>query len=225
MTAADGVRHSKAADAELISDPELRAVREASNAILQAERVRQYALEAIDQGRGFKLRPSKILDLNRCAISGLDAYAGVWRPGTVEIEKSGHSPPGAHLVPEFVEELCDYINDNWESCTPVHLSSMVMWRLNWIHPFTDGNGRTSRATAYLVLCAKSGSWLPGSDANTITDQILKSRGLYYAALEAADAAYDADRALRRGTVAKMEELIAAMLAAQLTGYFKAASGE
>lgn len=225
MTSEDGVRHSKAADAELIGDPELRAVREASNAILQTERVRQFTLEALDNGRGFKLRPSKILDLNRCAIAGLDAYAGVWRPGDVEIEKSAHTPPGAHLVPELVEELCDYVNDNWETATAVHLSSMVMWRLNWIHPFTDGNGRTSRATAYLVLCAKSGSWLPGRDANTITDQILKNRGPYYEALETADAEYNREKSLTQTTVAKMEELVAAMLAEQLTGYFRAASGE
>ena len=30
-------------------------------------------------------------------------------------------------------------NDNWDDSTPVHLASYVMWRLNWIHPFTDGN--------------------------------------------------------------------------------------
>ncbi|MBL8221394.1 MAG: Fic family protein, partial [Bryobacterales bacterium] len=33
----------------------------------------------------------------------------------------------------------------------------VMWRLNWIHPFFGGNGRTARSASYLVLCASLNS--------------------------------------------------------------------
>ena len=84
-----------------------------------------------------------------------------------------------------------------------------MWRLNWIHPFADGNGRTSRAVSYLVLCVRLGERLPG--ANAIPDQIEKDRVPYFDALEAAD------NAERQGKVdvSKMEQLIEAMLAKQL----------
>lgn len=207
----DITRHSIAETAELIQDPNERARREASNALLQAERVKERILEAID-GRPFKLRPSTVLDLNRCAIEGLNSYAGNYRPGAVEIQKSQHIPPGAHQVPEFVEEMCDYVNDNWETRTAVHLSSFVMWRLNWIHPFADGNGRTSRATSYLVLCVKQRVLLPGS--KTIPEQIVDNKVPYYEAIEAADQRYQKS-GFREDVVAEMEELLTGMLANQL----------
>ena len=57
--------------------------------------------------------------------------------------------------------MCDYVNDNFASKTGIHLAAYVMWRLNWIHPFVDGNGRTSSAASYFVLCMRAGNVLPG----------------------------------------------------------------
>ena len=36
-----------------------------------------------------------------------------WRPSDVKIGESEHTPPKAHLVPILVEEMCDYVNENW----------------------------------------------------------------------------------------------------------------
>ncbi|WP_208353509.1 Fic family protein [Pseudaestuariivita rosea] len=214
------IRHSQAEDAKLIQNSLERAQREASNAIKQAERVRQYILEVVD-GRQFKLRPSKLLDLNRCAIEGLDPYAGVWRPAGIAIGESKHTPPDGHLVPELIEELCDYVNDNWEEKSAVHLASITMWRLNWIHPFTDGNGRTSRAASYLVLCAKEKTLFRG--INTIPEQILEKRNSYYEALEKADATFENEGKFTDNVVIEMEQLISAMLAKQLRSAFENAT--
>ena len=82
--------------------------------------------------------------------------------------ESKHQPPDAFQVPEQIEELCDYVNQNWHR-SALHLASYVMWKLNWIHPFTDGNGRTSRAASYLILCVRMGYLLPGR--LTIPEQI------------------------------------------------------
>jgi Fic family protein len=84
-------------------------------------------------------------------LTALVLTPGNYRPAGVEIQGSRHQPVGAHLVPEQVEEMCDYMNENWEKSSPVHLSAYALWKLNWIHPFTDGNGRTARALSYLVL--------------------------------------------------------------------------
>ena len=223
MTDGQGIRHSRAESASLVADPIEKAKLEASNSLKQAERVRQYVLSFIDGDRPFRLRPSMLLDLNRCAIKGLDAYAGVWRPGGVEIGKSAHTPPGGHIVPELVEEMCDYVNDNWTSSTAIHLSALVMWRLNWIHPFTEGNGRTSRAVSYLVLCAKSGSLFPGDQ--TIPVQIVENRAPYYTALEAGDTVYAEQKVLGLETVSEMEQLLGGMFAKQLLDAVKVATGE
>lgn len=215
------VRHSKADDAELVDDEDERARREASNALIQADRVRDNIVDALHGDRPFKLRPSTMLDLNRCAIDGLSAYAGNWRPAGVQIQDSKHTPPEGHLVPSLVEELCDYVNDEWGTKSAVHLASFVMWRLNWIHPFSDGNGRTSRAASYLVLCVKNGMLLPG--VNTIPDQIVANRQPYYDALEAADMKFFEDGGFSEDTVGQMEDLIGDMLAAQLTSSFDEAT--
>jgi Fic family protein len=148
-------------------------------------------------------------------LAGLSSYAGNFRPGGVAIEGSKHAPPEAHLVPELVEDMCDYVNDHWASSTPLHL----MWRLNWIHPFADGNGRTSRIVSYLVLFIRAGALLPGTP--TIPDQIVDNRKPYFDALDGADVA---DRE-GKVDVSKMEDLLGSLLANQLAGFYRAAGGK
>jgi fido (protein-threonine AMPylation protein) len=157
----DETRHSHARDAELIQDPVLLAEREALNGLRQFDTVVQMVEYHLHPERPFRFRPSHLLKLNRDALDGISSYAGNYRPGPIEIKGSKHQPPGAHMVPELVEELCDYVNANWATQTAMHLASYVMWKLNWIHPFADGNGRTSRTASCLVLCLKIGYLLPG----------------------------------------------------------------
>jgi len=85
----------------------------------------------------------------------------------------------------------------------------VLWRLSWIHPFSDGNGRTSRAAAHVVLSIKLDSLLPGTP--TIPEQIAADKVPYYEALEAADAS------CARGEVdvSALEDLLSRMLVEQL----------
>ncbi|MGP3697035.1 Fic family protein [Rhodobacter sp. NSM] len=214
------VRHSKADEAVLVEGADAVARQEAANALVQAERVRQMVMDVLD-GRPFRLRPSAILELNRCAVQGLTAYAGTTRPGAVQIGESRHQPPEAGIVHSLLEEMCDYVNENWRTRCAVHLSSFVMWRLNWIHPFTDGNGRTSRAASYLVLCAHSESWLPGRE--TIPEQIQRNRVPYYEALEAADARFAESGTFSADLLPEMEDLLGNMLARQLATAFEAAT--
>jgi Fic family protein len=180
----DNERHSIAAQPSLISDPIEEAKRESENAVAQFDRVLDLIDEVVRGSRPFRLRTSIVLDLHRVALNGLSHYAGNYRPADVEIGQSKHIPPKAHLVAELIEEMCDFVMDNFESGRALHLCAYVMWRLNWIHPFTDGNGRTSRALAYFVLCAKIGYRLPGHV--TLPEQIACNKPPYYAALEKAD---------------------------------------
>ncbi|MGC8550687.1 MAG: Fic family protein [Acidobacteriaceae bacterium] len=167
----------------------------------------------------FKFRPSHLLRLHRLALDGISAYAGNWRPAGIEIQGSRHQPAGAHQVPELIEELCDYVNDHWPESTPIHLAAYVMWKLNWIHPFTDGNGRTSRAASYLVLCLRAGYLLPGKQ--TIPDQIAENKKPYYQALEAADLAWAEKQVV---DLSAMEKLLAELLARQLVEVLDNATG-
>jgi Fic family protein len=211
-------RDSRALEPELITDPHARAAAEARNGFRQYDLATAAIQSALDRG-AFKLRPSLILSLQREALAGISSYAGNYRPGGVAIEGSDHEPVGAHLVPELVEDMCDYVNDHWEESTPIHLAAYLMWRLNWIHPFADGNGRTSRIVSYVVLSIRAGSLLPGTP--TIPDQIVDNRKPYFEALDAADLACREGRV----DVSKMEELLASLLANQLANFYRAAGGK
>lgn len=212
----DEERHSKALEIELISDPQERARREAENGLRQFDEVLEQVNYWLQPERPFKLRPSAILSLHRRALEGISSFAGVFRPGGIEIKGSKHQPPGAHLVPELVEGLCDYINESWAKASPLHIAAYALWRMNWIHPFVDGNGRTSRAVSYLVLCVGLGYVLPGT--TTIPEQISKNKDPYYKALEAADKANAAGKL----ELEEMERLLESLLAAQLVSVIDAA---
>ena len=218
MSPDESRRHSKALDADLISDPDERARAEVRNGLRQFDLGMEIVADALAKGAGYRLRPSALLALQRAALEGISLYAGNYRPAGIEIQGSRHTPPGAHLVPELVEEMCDYVNDNW-AATPVHLAAYLMWRLNWIHPFVDGNGRTSRIISYVVLCVRLGFRLPGT--KTIPEQIEKDRTPYFRALDEADAAY------KRGKidVSAMETVIEGLLAKQLTNVYDLAAGK
>jgi Fic family protein len=117
----------------------------------------------------------------------------------------------------LVEHLCDYVIDNWER-SPIHLAAFTLWRMNWIHPFVDGNGRTARATSFLVLCVRLGYRLPGT--NTIPEQISHDKTPYYKALESADKADSEGKV----DVSQMETLLETLLASQLVSIFHDAKG-
>jgi Fic family protein len=212
-------RHSVAETKLLLTDPDEIARREAENGIRQFD----LALEIIrsfvkDSERKFRLRSSTILQLHQAALDGLHPLAGTWRNTPVKIGGSGHKPPEAAFVSEEIEYLCDYVNENWSS-TAIHLAAYVLWKLNWIHPFADGNGRTARAVSYVVMSVKLDSVLPG--APTIPEQIATNKKPYYEALEDADRHWSGEKI----DVAKLEAMLDGMLSIQLLSAAKEASGE
>jgi Fic family protein len=213
-----GDRHSIAETPLVITDPDEIARRETENGIRQFNlaiaMVRSFVKDA---DRPFKLRSSMILQLHKAALEGLHPLAGTYRNTPVTIQGSGHAPPEAAFVSEEVEHLCQYVNSNWGRSS-IHLSSYVLWKLNWIHAFSDGNGRTARMVSYLVLSTKLDSLLPGTP--TIPDQIAADKKPYYDALESADKAFARDEKI---DVSDLEKLMEATLAKQLLSAAKQAS--
>lgn len=174
MRRTDIQRDSKPASHQLFVDAEQKAVLEARNGLIQFDEVIRLINEEKPK---FKLRPSVVQRLQRLAIKDIYTCAGNFRTGPVQIEGTNHRPPDPDTVSEHVEEMCEYVNSNWETSSPIHLAAYAMWKVNWIHPFSGGNGRTSRAVSYLVLCARLGYQLPGTD--TIPEQIVSNREPYY----------------------------------------------
>jgi Fic family protein len=156
-------RHSQAEQKDLIVDPIERARQEAQNGVIQFEMVLDIIQNHITPNqKPFKLKPSAILRLQEQALRGIHPLAGTFRNTAVSISGSKHAPPESFMVADEISDLCIYVNENWESRDALHLAAYLLWKLNWIHPFADGNGRTARAVSYLVMSLKLDSLLPGT---------------------------------------------------------------
>lgn len=130
------------------------------------------------------LSQTLIKAINYHAIACLHPYAGEYRPCPVTVGE--YEPPAHYRVGTLMDDFVNQINRNWHEAGEVSLAAHVLWRLNWIHPFINGNGRTARAACYFVLCLKMGGWLPG---NVILPEALRQsevRKRYIQALRHAD---------------------------------------
>ena len=125
--------------------------------------------------------------LNYHAIACLHVSSGQWRPcavHTIREDGSRHDYPDFYRVPALMDAFVDEVNRGWNEADPVVLAAFVLWRLNNIHPFINGNGRTARVACLLVLCLKLGVWLGGD--HLLPELIRANRDQYVLALRAAD---------------------------------------
>src|SRR3954453_16830495 len=84
-----------------------------------------------------------------------------------------------------MDRFFSVLHENWTILEdPTVLPAYALWRLNWIHPFVEGNGRTARAACYYLICLRQGRLLPGK--KIVPERIRENRDPYYAALKAAD---------------------------------------
>lgn len=126
--------------------------------------------------------------LNYHAIVCLHVSAGEYRPCNVEVGL--HRPPAHYRVNALMDDFVDQINRSiGADIDPVYLAAWALWRLNYIHPFINGNGRTARAVAYFILCIQLGGALPGRKILPVL--IHDNRDEYVAALQSADVSFAA----------------------------------
>ena len=79
-----------------------------------------------------------------------DENAGRYRRENVTIKGATHIPPDYIKVPEIMEKLIlNY--ENWKKYHSIIHAALLHGELVKIHPFVDGNGRTSRLLMNLDL--------------------------------------------------------------------------
>ena len=135
-----------------------------------ANLLRQYDLLAtkvlISLEMKFIANFATISDLNFVAVVDFPEDAGKYRFSTnsdVYIKDSTHTPPKAPEIHVHVRRFVDFVNTNWHDSTLLEMPAYALWKINWIHPFSDGNGRTAQAISYYFLCLKAGRLLGGGD--------------------------------------------------------------
>lgn len=70
--------------------------------------------------------------------------------GDLKNRKINFTPPAHYKVPYLIKEFLEWLNNN-RDIYPVLLAGIAHYELVRIHPFIDGNGRTARALATLIL--------------------------------------------------------------------------
>ena len=93
-----------------------------------------------------------------------------------------HHPPTYKVLPEFINDLCDYFNETDAKVFvhPIIKGIIIHYMLAYMHPFVDGNGRTARALFYWYML-KERYWL--TEYMSISRVIAKSKNSYEKAFQ------------------------------------------
>ena len=125
-----------------------------------------------------ELTETILLNIHKLILQSIDnENAGTYRKIQVLISGAKHIPPQPFLVPVQMESFFIWYAEN-KNLHPVLLAAELHERLVTIHPFIDGNGRTSRLLMNLVLLQHG---YPIAILKGDTDNRLN----YYVALETA----------------------------------------
>lgn len=115
-------------------------------------------LEELAAKRG-GYEPEMLKDIHKNTVDRIivPEKVGVFRSTEVVIKEEGtdkviFSPPAAVEVPYLLEDFFDWLNDgSSREIHPVIRGGIAHYILVAIHPFVEGNGRTIRAFASLIL--------------------------------------------------------------------------
>ncbi|KAK2902116.1 protein adenylyltransferase FICD [Channa argus] len=94
---------------------------------------------------------SDILEIHRRVLGYVDPVEG-GRLRTNQVFVGHHIPPHPRDLQRHMEELVQWLNsDEALQLHPVEYAALAHYKLVYVHPFVDGNGRTSRLLMNLVL--------------------------------------------------------------------------
>jgi len=124
-----------------------------------------YALETLNgllESNQLEMSLNLLLDIHNQVVAGLlpDFETGKLRQNSVIVNdprtgKMVYIPPEVKKVKELIKDLIEYINDSSKIVDPLILAGIFHKQMVIIHPFMDGNGRTTRL-ATKVLLARMG---------------------------------------------------------------------
>lgn len=108
-----------------------------------------------------------ILEIHRMVMADLlpAHQTGQWRrePVVVNDPRTGNVvywPPDHQDVPALMGELADYIAAQKEILDPILLAGLFHKQLVIVHPFMDGNGRTTRLATQVLLAGMGLNFFP-----------------------------------------------------------------
>ncbi len=177
------------------------------------------AMEFIDQHvRDRNIDGPFVSELHKLTVDGLrpppdgegDATPGAYRTGLVRIARSSHVPPEPIQVQEYMDQLFDFIERDDPPKYDLLKTAIAHHRFVWVHPFTNGNGRTVRLFTYAML-VKQGFHVEQGRILNPTAVFCGDRNVYYDLLSEADKGTDDGvltwcRYVLRGLKAEIEKI-------------------
>lgn len=108
-------------------------------------------VEEIVQSRA-PLTSWQIREIHQLVLKGIDNNnAGKWRNINVIISGAQHTPPDHNKLPELTDAFINWYNGPAQQLHPIARAAQVHADFVGMHPFADGNGRTSRLLMNLEL--------------------------------------------------------------------------
>ena len=151
----------------------IREIQEVKNAFA--------AYEALDSWNPTSF--DDLLAAHKLMMGDLVGDAGHFRSGSVGVfkgEQLVHMAPPAKQVPFLMGDLMTWLVTTKEH--PLVASSLFHYEFEFIHPFSDGNGRMGRLWQTVILKA----WKPLLAYLPVETVIKRNQSAYYAALAQAD---------------------------------------
>ena len=127
-----------------------KALREIYEAVNHRKAFR-YVKECI--GKGMPLDEGKVKDIHALLMENIQ-IGGVYRDVQVYISGAQHMPPPPALMYRQVKDFYADLSWKGKELNPVELAAWTHAEFVKIHPFTDGNGRTSRLIMNYQLMAE-----------------------------------------------------------------------
>jgi Fic family protein len=151
-------------------------------------------LAYIDENLGNrKIDISFIREIHKRIMIGLkspplgdgDPRSGLYRQEEVGIAGSSHLPPPPWEIDSLMNELLAFLDQDHSPKYDLIKSAIFHHRFVWIHPFTNGNGRTVRMLHYALLI-KQGFKIDRQRILNPASAFCLDRSQYYRSLAKAD---------------------------------------
>lgn len=119
-----------------------------------------------------------IKEIHAIILHGINKeQAGKYRDVPVMIVGSKHLPPQPYLIqPQMEQFIREYQQMEQDNVHPILIAAFLHYQLVKLHPFIDGNGRTSRLLMNLYLISKAYTLVSLKGDN-------EAKQIYYTALE------------------------------------------